>query len=211
MKKLLFIILLIAAISIAGIVRIGNSIVVESEEGIITLTETKAEVEIVETNTEQPVIIEELEEVINYRTYAIPKNKGFKSYMDYRAITNKKSKQFQLQSLYTNTGDYGIRMVNDRYCIAVGTHFGTAIGQHLDLILENGTVIPCILADVKADVHTESNNIVTLHNGCVSEFVVDTPLLHNTAKIMGDISYCHEMWKSPVVEIVVYEQNVFNQ
>lgn len=67
-----------------------------------------------------------------------------------------------------------------------------------------------MLADVKADIHTDSNNIITLANGCVSEFVVYTPSLHNMAKRMGDVSYCCEEWKSPVVEIIVYEQNAFD-
>lgn len=229
MKRLLFIMLFIVAISGANIIQTGDAATIEpvenesetilvednlekvevEEEIVIAKPEEEPEEESEEELEEEPE--EEPEEVINYMTYAIPENRGFKSYMDYRAITNKSSQQFQLQKLYANTGNYGIRVVEDRYCIAVGTHFSASIGQYLDLILENGTVIPCVLADVKADIHTDSNNIITLHNGCVSEFVVDTSSLHNTAKRMGDVSYCCEEWNSPVVEIVVYEQNVFDQ
>lgn len=219
MKRLLFIMLFIVAISRANIIQTGDAATIEpveneSETILVEDNLEKVEEEIVIAKPEEELeeeFEEEPEEVINYMTYAIPENRGFKSYMDYRAITNKSSQQFQLQKLYANTGDYGIRVVEDRYCIAVGTHFSASIGQYLDLILENGTVIPCVLADVKADIHTDSNNIVTLHNGCVSEFVVDTSSLHNTAKRMGDVSYCCEEWNSPVVEIVVYEQNVFDQ
>ena len=168
-------------------------------------------IEEIEVTEEIEVVEEEYVETIAYTTYDIPKNKGFKSYMDYKAITSRSSKQFQLQNLYANTSDCGIRVVNDRYCIAVGMHFDAEIGQYLDLILENGVIIPCVLSDVKADIHTDESNIVTLANGCVSEFVVDTPSLYNTAKKMGDISYCYAEWRSPVVQIVVYEQNVFNQ
>lgn len=212
MKKLLFIVLLVAVISKASIIQTGDATMIEPVESETILVEDNLNKVVEEVEVKEPVEeFEEHEEVINYTKYTLPENSGFKSYMDYRAITNTGSQQFQLQNLYTNTGNYGIRMTDGRYCVAIGTHFNAVIGQYLDLILENGIIIPCVLADVKADIHTESNNIVTLHNGCVSEFVVDTPSLHNTAKIMGDISYCCEEWNSPVVEIIIYEQNVFNQ
>jgi hypothetical protein len=213
MKRVLFIALLIAIIIRIVIVQTGIAATIPPVTDTTVqeeIAEEYQEPEEPEKEVEEEQEIKEPEEVINYTTYDIPENRGFKSYMDYRTITSTGSKQFQLQNLYANTGDYGIRMVNDRFCIAVGTHFDAQIGQYLDLILENGSVIPCVLADVKADIHTESNNIVTLHNGCVSEFVVYTPSLHNMAKRMGDVSYCCEEWKSPVVEIIVYEQNAFD-
>ena len=166
---------------------------------------------VVEEIVAEEIVAEEIEINIEYTSYDVPKSTGFKSYMDYRTVTNKTSNQYKLINLYTNTGNYGIRMVDDRYCIAVGTYFTTEIGQYLDLILENGTIIPCVLTDIKADIHTDSSNIMTLANGCVSEFVVDTKSLHTTAKRMGDISYCCKEWNSPVVEIIVYNQNVFDE
>lgn len=156
-------------------------------------------------------IIEETVEETSNDTYPVPENRGFKSYMDYRCITSKSSKQYKLQNLYAKTGDYGIRTVNDRFCIAVGSYFTSDIGQYLDLVLENGTVIQCVLADLKSDAHTDKNNIITMHNGCVSEFVVHTESLDSLAKKMGDISYCNENWKSPVKEVILYNENVFNE
>ena len=150
-------------------------------------------------------------EKASYTIYDVPSNRGFKSYMDYRCITSTGSKQYKLQSLYGETGKYGIRTVNGRYCIAVGSHFTTSIGQYLDLILENGTVIPCVLGDQKADADTDANNIVTMHNGCVSEFVVNTDYLHQFARRDGNISSCTEEWGSPVTKIKVYNRNVFDK
>lgn len=144
------------------------------------------------------------------KIYKVPENTGFKSYMDYRTITAKNSYQYKLQDQFAYTGNYGIRMVEGRYCIAVGTYFTTDVGCYIDLVLENGTVIPCILADVKADIHTDKMNIASLYNGCVSEFIVDTPSLHKIAKRNGSISYCCEEWKSHVAEIIVYEKNIFD-
>ena len=138
-----------------------------------------------------------------YRDYDVPSNKGFKSYMHYGAITSTSSKQYILQQK-AYTGKYGIRQVNSRYCVAIGSYFNSRIGTMFDLILENGTVIPCIMADQKSDKHTDSNNIITTHNGCLSEFIVDIYALDKDAKKHGDISYCNDKWQSPVKKVRVY-------
>ena len=140
-----------------------------------------------------------------YNEYDIPKSSGFKSYMPYKAITSKNSPQYILQRDEAYTGEYGIRQVDGRYCVAVGSYFTDKIGTYLDLILENGIVIPCVLADQKADKDTCNKNIVTMHNGCVSEFVIDSEYLDSKAKRMGDMSYCNEDWNSPVKTIRVYQ------
>lgn len=152
-----------------------------------------------------------LDKVIGFTSYDAPATSGFKSFMDYRTITSTSSKQYRLQSSYAKTGSHGIRMVNDRYCVAVGSRFASDIGQYLDLILENGVVIPCVLADQKADVHTDSMNAVTMHNGCMSEFIVDEDNLSSMAKQYGDISQCETGWNSPVVQVKVYNKSVFDE
>lgn len=57
--------------------------------------------------------------------------------------------------------------------IAVGSRFGTVPGQYIDLILENGIVIPCIMGDLKADEDTDLTHTFTYHSGCCSEFIID--------------------------------------
>lgn len=150
-----------------------------------------------------------LDTEIGYTSYDLPSNSGFKSYMDYRTITATDSKQYALQMSYAETGDNGIRMVNGRYCLAIGSRFTSDIGQYFDLILTNGTVIPCVLADQKADVDTDSSNIITAHNGCVSEFVVNTDYLNETVKQRGDISYAENGWDASVQTIKLYNKNAF--
>lgn len=149
-----------------------------------------------------------------YTAYAAPYTSGMKSYMPYsvgdRSIFAQPSNQYKLQEL-CNTGNYGIRQYNGRYCVAIGSYFGTAIGQYFDLILENGVSIPCIMADQKADCHTDGSNIITVANGCMTEFVVDSDNLNSDAKRMGDISYCSEDWKSRVVEVRVYDMNALSK
>ena len=141
---------------------------------------------------------------INYRIYNVPYAKN-KTWMPYTAITSRGSKQYKLQQI-AYTGDYGIRMVNGRYCVAIGSHFECKIGQYFDLILANGEVIPCIMADQKANKHTDSANIVTISTNCLSEFIVDRNALNRNAKRDGDISSCCPEWKSTVKQIKVYEK-----
>ena len=129
--------------------------------------------------------------------------------MPYTSITHTSSLQYKLQKNMAYTGDFGIRKVNNRFCVAIGTAFDTEIGTYIDLILENETVIECIVSDIKAEEDTLQDNITTAKNGCVSEFVVDLDLLVSEAKRDGDISSCCSEWKSPVKEIKIYDKNAF--
>lgn len=146
---------------------------------------------------------------VSHETYDAPENSGFKSFMDYRTITNTESHQYKLQQHYAYTGEHGIRMADSRYIVAIGTYFTPDIGQYFDIILENGTIIPCILGDQKADADTDSNNIITKHNGCMSEFIVDSDALNKDVKFYGDMSYCLKDWDSPIKTIKVYNRNIF--
>ena len=146
------------------------------------------------------------DEECEFVMYDVPKTRGFKSYMPYTAITNKKSKQYKLQQI-ASTGVYGIRVVDSRYLVAIGTAFNAEVGTYIDLILEDGFVIPCIVGDVKADKHTDSTNMVTSANGCVSEFIIDSKALHKSIKKSGDVSSCNENWSGCVRAIVVYSKS----
>ena len=139
---------------------------------------------------------------------------SFKSYEDYTAITLKSSPHYKLQNEYASTGPDGIRMVNGRYCIALGSHFTTSIGQYIDVVLANGIVIPCILGDQKANAHTDKNNIA--HNlrypdYSIVEFIVDLKVLDSKVAKSGNISNLHEGWEEFVSEIIVYDQNFFDE
>lgn len=132
-----------------------------------------------------------------------------KSYMDWRKITRKTSMQYKMQKEYGYTTSNGIRSVNGRYCIALGSFYTGTIGQYVDVVLENGLVLPCILGDVKQDIHTENNHSIGLDGGVV-EFIVDTRYLPELARKMGDVSYVSSEWKSNVVEVRVYYNNLFD-
>lgn len=150
-----------------------------------------------------------------YQEYQVLPNSGFKSYMSFTAITSQASPQYMLQNQYAYTGEFGIRKVEDRFCIAIGRFSNARVGTYIDLILENEIIIPCIVGDFKANVHTDSSNMVTGHNGCVSEFIVEKERLpyvirNNDNTGTGNMSHCKEDWISPVKTIKVYEKNIFD-
>jgi hypothetical protein len=148
-------------------------------------------------------------EECNYRSVYIPNYSGTKTWMAYTAITMKSSPQYRLQQV-AYTGKYGIRMYDGRYCIAVGTGVTSNIGTYVDLVLANGTVLQCVIGDIKANAHTNSSNLMTIHSNCCSEFIIDIKNLNSMAKRMGDMSYVCNEWKSRVVEIRVYDVDVIN-
>lgn len=141
---------------------------------------------------------------ITSSTYYAPYNR-IKSYMPYTAITSRNSAQWKLQQI-AYTGTHGIRQINGRYCIAVGSAYTSKIGQYIDLVLENGAVIPCILADQKADKDTNSENTITEHDGSLVEFVVSSSNLSRSVRKMGDISYAQDDWNSMITQVIVYDE-----
>lgn len=142
-----------------------------------------------------------------YMDYIVPITSGFKSYMPYTAITSKNSAQYKLQKI-AYTGTYGIRQYDGRYLVAIGTAFNAKVGTYFDLILNNGTIIECVVGDVKADKDTCSRNMITRANGCLTEFIVSNNDLDRNARKMGDISYCNSNWQSRVKKIRVYNKSV---
>ncbi|GEM_PF-6126771 len=102
---------------------------------------------------------------------------SFKSFMDYRAISAVGSVQYELQQSAV-TGEYGIRTYNGRFMVAVASTFGQA-GDSIDVVLENGTVLPCVIGDIKAGTALMGGD------GSVVEFIVDTPHIPSEVMQMG--------------------------
>lgn len=140
----------------------------------------------------------------DYTDYDVPSNNGIKSYMDYRTITSKESKQYKLQE-NAITENNGIRMVNGRYCIALGSYYTTKIGHYVDVELENGNIINAILADCKDNEHTDETNRIHKEDSSVVEFVIDKDVMNNKVLTRGDVSYIND-WDSKVVNIRVYNK-----
>lgn len=126
-----------------------------------------------------------------YIDYSIVQyDNSIKCWMDYRMVTDKTSPQWEiLQDVYLDSN--GFCKIGDYYCVAMGSHFGTA-GDKFKLTLESGKSINVILGDEKDDkdvvdgvYHPENNSII--------EFLVQTNQLNEKVKRTGDCSYIPEL------------------
>lgn len=155
--------------------------------------------------------VEEKENIIIEETYYIdldvPSEKPFKSYMDAKMITSTNSAQYKLKSEY-ELDDSGIYMVDGRYACAIGSYYTTEIGTKFDVVMVSGEVIPCILADCKADEHTDDLGQYTLGNDSIVEFIVHSPTLipniSNRWGNTGDVSTLGGIFEGEISYIRMY-------
>lgn len=94
----------------------------------------------------------------NSRTTDIPDNvkqSGItKNYTNYDYFYNKWSNNTNQRTVANQwndagrTSDRGIATLNDRYLVAVSQKFGN-VGDNIDVVLEDGTIINCTIADAK--------------------------------------------------------------
>ena len=111
-----------------------------------------------------------------------------KVYMDYRSITARNSKQWRMQQEAT-TNELGFRLYEGCYMVAMGTYYtGYECGKKFRIVLENGSEFIAITGDVKSDVHTDSKH--QHRNGNIIEFIVDTDMIPEDCRKMGDMSFC---------------------
>ena len=136
--------------------------VTTTPEQTTAVTTTTAETTVTEPVTEEPpvqgVISGEMLRDIEFTEYPLPDNpdyRGFKSYEPYDLITAQ-SVQLCLQ-YQAVTDSNGFRLLDGRYLVAVGTFCNAPCGTYIDLILENGVLIPCIALIVKVVVSNFRN------------------------------------------------------
>jgi hypothetical protein len=144
-----------------------------------------------DTMSALPVQTSEQKQTINnsYVSLGLPADATgeFKTYMDYKKITDQTSKQWYLQQL-AHTNEKGFRMFNGRYLVAVGTYYSKEIGKELLITLDSGVVVEAIVGDIKMDKHTDKNNQYVPVNGNIVEFIVDTLVLDKKVQSLGDVS-----------------------
>jgi len=141
------------------------------------------------SEVEEIIDVQEDKELYTYNTLELPTEATgeFKTYMDYRKIKDKTSKQWALQQLAT-TNEKGFRIFNGRYLVAVGSYYANEVGKELKITLDNGFVFYAMVGDIKMDIHTDANNQYVPINGNIVEFIVDTDKLDPMTKKLGDVS-----------------------
>lgn len=121
----------------------------------------------------------QLEDQIVIRTLQQPtqplcSTSSTKSYMDYRTITSKTSKQYRYIKEYMTVSEDGFLHHNttDRIGVALGSVFGP-IGTYWDVTLDTGITLHLVKIDEKDDSHT-INGCQHTNDGSVIEFVIDS-------------------------------------
>ena len=122
------------------------------------------------------------------KSFRIPNGVGkcnsiTKHYMPYHLVTNKTSKQYYFlrDADATTDKETGIRLHDGRYCIAVGSYYTSKIGTKINLIMENGSTVKCVLGDQKADKDTIVNHSQAV-DGSIVEMIVDYRYFRKTPK-----------------------------
>ena len=152
------------------------------QEPEINIEEIKIEIE---ENTEEVV-----EELYYEEKQVCSTTSTFKSYMDYRAITNTSSPQYNLQTqAYT---DNGYRIVDGRILVAMADSY---VGEYLDIELSSGEILQVIVGDIKAGTFCEHPD------GSMIEFIVDTNTMNQFVKQMGNYDVVHQGTISKIYRI----------
>ena len=155
----------------------------------------------------------------NFTTYASDKNTdlhyydipsedtSFKSYMDYRAITDTSSAQYELQQIAV-TDSSGLRKYEDYYLVAMGTYYTETVGSTFKITLENGNEFNVMTGDIKNNSDTDKSNMYSpiydskgnFISANVIEFIADTDMLSSHVKKLGTVSG-YEDFKGNITKI----------
>lgn len=123
------------------------------------------------------------------------------SYMGWQIINIVSSMQYKLrEQAGMNFDSEGFGIINGRYVIACTTTFGQ-VGDYVDVYLENGIVLPCIIGDIKNQNNEGCNQWGHKEGKNVVEFIVDKNTWYGTHENPGTSSNKPE-WNSKVTKIV---------
>lgn len=102
------------------------------------------------------------------------------TFMGWQKINSVSSTQYVLrEKAGMNFDDEGFGIINNRYVIACTTTFGR-VGDYVDFYQEDGTIISCIIGDVKNQNDAGCNKWGHENGHCIIEFVVDKDRWYNS-------------------------------
>ena len=143
----------------------------------------------------------------------------FKPYTRHFVYDVKGTAQCKLQSVAYTDERTGIRVVDDplgepRYCVALGTYWCGGHPQHIgrcvDVYMVNGSVLKCVLADVKRqeDTKNRANRYGEINND-VLEFIVDGNKLPKNINLLtggnGNMSRAGKEFEGDAAYMIVYD------
>lgn len=143
-----------------------------------------------EENEEKKAEIKESETI--HEIFLPPKeDTNFKSFMSWKTITDKSTKQYKLQhDGHAWTDEYGLRRYDDYYMIALGSYYAPEVGRIFRIVLEDNTEFTAIVGDQKADKDTDKYHRYRKvgKNVNVIEFIVSASKLPQNVRESGNIS-----------------------
>ena len=150
----------------------------------------------------------------------------FKSFMDYKAITDKSTPNYNFTHENANfhVGKSGLTYYQDGEntypVVAVGSGISDKIGQLIEVTLDNqghSNTLRCVIGDQKDDGDTDpTTHTVHKNDHSVVEFLVDYNRLKEanpTAVSMGDLTYLNNSQfnlKGSVAKVQVLDQNFYS-
>ncbi|MDO4519305.1 MAG: hypothetical protein Q4B47_03250 [Eubacteriales bacterium] len=142
--------------------------------------------------------------------YELPDGLGaYFTYMGWQCITNRASNQWAVieksGGFDYNFNDEGFAVVNDRYLIACTLTFGN-VGDAVDFVQNDGTVITGIIGDIKNQ-NDPGCNIYGHNNGqVVLEFIVDKNQWYSGGSASHPnpgTSTCHPEWGGKYISKII--------
>ena len=144
--------------------------------------------------------------------FEIPEGLGDQfAYMGWQKVTKESSPQYALRGYYgMNFDDEGFAKIKDRYVIATTTKFGD-VGQCLDVVLEDGKVLQCVIGDIKNQEDDGCTEWGHTDGHCVVEFVVDCetwyqPGWEKGSHVNPGTEDCHPEWGT-VKKVIKVDNN----
>lgn len=159
---------------------------VDEEESLVI----EAEVDISSIQQEPPVPVEHIVDEKSVPNGADGCKSYNFTYMDWRKVTCKSAPQYHVlnaENAWTNEKT-GIRMVDDRICIAIGLGYGFSPGDRINVHLTNGEVVKCIIGDMKAPMDCDETNRFQATDGSVVEIIIDGRYFYSTKQYPDALS-----------------------
>lgn len=125
------------------------------------------------------------------------------TYMGWQCITAVSSRQYKLrEAAGMNFDEEGFAKIGDRYVVATTTTFGN-VGDYIDVYQEDGTVIKCIIGDIKNQGDAGCTKWGHNNGQCVVEFVVDKKSWYGSPMHSNPgTPSCHPEWNRNITKIV---------
>ena len=134
----------------------------------------------------------------NGETITLPSGLGRNfTYMGWQLITSVSSNQYKLKHTAGEKYDSeGFAVINGRYVVAVTLTFGN-VGDYIDVYQSDGTVIKCIIGEIKNQNDPGCNQWGHQNGACVLEFVVNYDTWYTNGvgtHINPGTGNCHPEW-----------------